>query len=242
LKKELREQIKQDEFASGLDQAMGWLVGHRDEVRIGAGVVVVLLAAAGALAYFQGQRAREADRAFRDALTTFEAPLAAEITPGAERPSGQVFATAEDKYKTAAAAFEGVERRFSSSVTGLRAKYYAALSRAELGQHAEAEKALKEIQSRGAGLEPDLARLALADLYRRNGQVDKAVEAYRALATNPAATVPRDFALLGAAQALDDSKRWAEARAAYRQLVEEFPASVYAAEARARAEYLQSLG
>jgi hypothetical protein len=241
LKKELKEQIKQDELASGLEQAASWLVAHRDEVRIGAGVVVVLLAAAGAFAYFQGQRAREADRAFRDALTTFEAPVAAEIAPGAERPSGQIFATSEDKYKTAAAAFEGVERRFGSSVTGLRAKYYAALSRIELGQHSEAEKALKEIQARGAGLEPDLARLALASLYRRSGQVDKAVEAYRALATNPSASVPRDFALLGAAQSLEDAKRWAEARAAYRQLVEEFPASVYAAEARSRAEYLQSL-
>jgi hypothetical protein len=152
-----------------------------------------------------------------------------------------VFATAEDKYKTAAAAFEGVERRFGSSVTGLRAKYYAALSRAELGQQAEAEKALKEIQARGAGLEPDLARLALANLYRRGGQVDKAVEAYRALATNPAASVPRDFALVSAAQSLEDAKRWAEARAAYLQLVEEFPASVYASEARTRAEYLKSL-
>ena len=114
MKKELKEQIKQDELASGLEQAASWLVAHRDEVRIGAGVVVVLLAAAGAFAYFQGQRAREADRAFRDALTTFEAPVAAEIAPGAERPSGQLFATSEDKYKTAAAAFEGVERRFGS--------------------------------------------------------------------------------------------------------------------------------
>jgi hypothetical protein len=242
LKKELREQMKQDDLASGLEQAASWFVTHRDELRIGAGVVVVLLAAAGAFGYFQGQRAREADRAFRDALTTFEAPVAAELAPGAERPSGQVFATSEDKYKTAAAAFEGVERRFASSATGLRAKYYAALARIELGQSAEAEKALKEIQARGAGLEPDLARLALASLYRRGGQVDKAVETYRALATNPAASVPRDFALLGVAQSLEDAKRWAEARAAYRQLVEEFPASVYAAEARSRAEYLQSLG
>ena len=241
MKKELRDQIKQDELTSGLEQAASWLTAHRDEVRIGAGVVAVLLAAAGALAYFQGQRAREADRAFRDALTTFEAPVAAELASGAERPSGQVFATAEDKYKTAAAAFEGVERRFGSSVTGLRAKYYAALSRAELGQQAEAEKALKEIQARGAGLEPDLARLALANLYRRGGQVDKAVEAYRALATNPAASVPRDFALVSAAQSLEDAKRWAEARAAYLQLVEEFPASVYASEARTRAEHLKSL-
>jgi hypothetical protein len=242
LKKELKEQIKQDELASGLERAMAWLAAHRDEVRIGAGVLVVLLAAGGAFAYFQGQRAREADRALQDALAMFEAPVAAEAPLGADKPGGQVFATAEDKYKTAAAAFEGVDRRFGSSSVGLRARYYAALSRIELGQYDEAEKALKELQGRGSGLEPELARVALAGLYRRSGKVDQAVEAYRGLATNPAANVPRDFALLSAAQALEDAKRWAEARAAYRQLVEDFPASVYATEARQRAEFLQTLG
>jgi outer membrane protein assembly factor BamD (BamD/ComL family) len=171
----------------------------------------------------------------------FEAPVASEAPLGADKPGGQVFATAEDKYKTAAAAFEGVDRRFGSSSVGLRARYYAALSRIELGQYDEAEKALKEIAG-GTGLEPELARVALAGLYRRSGKVDQAVEAYRGLATNPAANVPRDFALLSAAQALEDAKRWTEARAAYRQLVEDFPASVYATEARQRAEYLQTLG
>jgi hypothetical protein len=241
LKKELRDEIKQDEFASSLEKALEWITAHKDEVRIGSGVALVLVAAAGAVAYFQAQRAREADRAFRDALTAYEAPVATEIAPGAQRPEGQVFATAEEKYKTAAAAFEGVERRFASSKAGLRAKYYAALSRIELGQYAEAEKALREVQSQGSGLESELARFALADILRRSGQVDKAVEAYRGLATNPAATMPRDFALLCAARTLADAKRWAEARAAYRQVFEEFPASVYASEARARAEYLQSL-
>ena len=240
MKKELKEQIKQDEFASGLEQGISWIGAHRDEVRIGAGVVAVLLAAGGAFAYFQGQRSREADRQMRDALTTFEAPVAAELSVGADRPSGQIFATAEDKYKTAAAAFEGLERRYGSSATGLRAKYYAALSRVELGQFAEAEKALKDVQARGGGLEPELARVALANLYRRSGQVEKAVEAYRGLATNPSANVPRDFALLSAAQTLEDAKRWAEARTTYRQLLEQFPASVYAPEARARADYLQT--
>ena len=242
MKKELREQIKQDEFTSGIEQAMAWIGSHRDEVRIGAGVLVVLLAAGGAFAYFRGQRAREADRALQDALAMYSAPAASELAAGADRPGGQVFATAEDKFKSAAAAFEGVERRFGSSGVGLRAKYYAALSRIELGQYDEAEKALKEIQARGSGLEPELARVALAGLYRRSGKVDQAVEAYRGLATNPSADVPRDFALLSAAQTLEDAKRWAEARAAYRQLVEEFPASVYAADARTRAEFLQTLG
>lgn len=238
MKKELREQIKQDEFASGLEQVAAWTAKHRDELRIGLGVAVVLLAAVGAVAYFQAQRAREADRAFRDALTTFEAPVAAELAPGAEPPGGQVFATAEDKFKTAAAAFEGVERRYGSSKVGLRAKYYAALSRAQLGQHAEAEKALDEIAKQASGLESELARLALADIQRRSGQVDKAVEAYRGLANKSSADLPRDYALMSAAETLESAKRFKEARETYSRLLEEFPASIFASEARTRVEYL----
>jgi len=238
LRKELKDQIKQDELTTGLEQAAAWAVRHRDELRIGGLVFLVLAGAALAITHVREQRLREGDRALRDALTTFEAPVASELPPGAERPAGQVFPSAEEKYKTAAAAFEGVARRYPSSIAGVRATYFGALSRLELGQYAEAEKALKELQERGAGLEPDLARLALADCYRRSGQVDKAVEAFRSFASNPSASLPRDQALMSAAQTLEDARRFAEARAAYRQLTEEFPASVFAAQARARAEYL----
>jgi tetratricopeptide (TPR) repeat protein len=238
LKKELKEQMKQDELQSGLEQALAWAVSHRDELRIGGLVVLVLAGAVLAITHVRDQRLREADRALRDALTTFEAPVASELAPGAERPSGQVFATSEEKYKTAAAAFEGVARRYGSVAAGVRASYFGALSRMELGQYAEAEKTLKEIQSRGAGLEPDLARLGLAEVYRRSGQVDKAVDAYRSFASNPQASLPRDQALMDAAETLEDARRFAEARAAYKQLAEEFPASLFAAQARQRADYL----
>ncbi|HZO10464.1 MAG TPA: tetratricopeptide repeat protein [Myxococcota bacterium] len=238
MRKELKDQIKQDDLATGLEQAAAWAARHRDELRIGGLVFLVLAGAALAITHVREQRLREGDRALRDALTTFEAPVASELPPGAERPAGQVFPSAEEKYKTAAAAFEGVARRYPSSIAGVRATYFGALSRLELGQYPEAEKALKELQERGAGLEPDLARLALADCYRRSGQVDKAVEAFRSFASNPSASLPRDQALMSAAQTLEDARRFAEARAAYRQLTEEFPASVFAAQARARAEYL----
>lgn len=238
MRKELKDQIKQDELTSGLEQAAAWAARHRDELRIGGLVFLVLAGAALAITHVREQRLREGERALRDALTTFESPLASELPPGAERPAGQVFLSAEEKYKTAAAAFEGVARRYPTSTAGVRASYFGALSRLELGQFAEAEKALKELQERGAGLEPDLARLALADCYRRSGQVDKAVEAFRSFASNPSASLPRDQALMSAAQTLEDARRFAEARAAYRQLTEEFPASVFAAQARARADYL----
>jgi len=238
VKKELKEDIRHDEFAGGLEQAWVWAARHRDELRIGLLVLVVLAAAGLAIAHFREQRLRDADRGLREALTTYEAPLASELPPGSERPEGQVFASAEEKYKTAAAAFEGVARRYASSTAGLRAKYFGALSRMQLGQHEEAEKALAEIQARGAGLEPDLARLALAALYRKTGQVDKAVDAYRSFASNPQANMPRDYALLAAARTLEDAERFAEARTTYQQLTTEFPASAFAAEARSRAEFL----
>jgi hypothetical protein len=239
LKKELKEQIKQDEFASGLERAFDWAQRHAEALRIGGGVALVVLAALGGLAYFQAQRAREADRAFRDALASFEASVGAaesSATPGATA----AFPSREEKYKTAAAALEGVERRYGSAAVGGRAKYFAALSRLELKQYAEAERVLREVSSRGAGLEPELARFALADLARRKGETDKAVEAYRGLATNPSAGLPRDYALFCAAATLDDARRYGEARAAYRRLIEEFPASVFVGQARSRAEYLAS--
>jgi tetratricopeptide (TPR) repeat protein len=241
LKRELRREIKQDEFTSWLETLIAWADGHRDELRIGVGVAAVLLAAFGALAYFQSHRAREAGRAYEDALAAFHAPVASELPAGEDRPTGQVFATAEDKYKTAAAAFEGVARRYGSMDLGVRAGYYAALSRIQLGQYAEAEKALRELQGAGGdGLIPELSRLALAGLYRRSGETDRAVEAYRGVITSPQADLPRDAALNSLAGTLEDAGRFVEARAVYRELVQEFPASVYTARARARADYLQS--
>src|SRR2546427_13097017 len=80
----------------------------------------------------------------------------------------------------------------------------------------------------GARLEPALARLALADLHRRQGQVDKAVEEYRALAGDAGLPLPRDFALMSLAGTLEDAKRLAEAGAAYKRTNEEVPARGHA--------------
>jgi tetratricopeptide (TPR) repeat protein len=244
LKREHRKEIKQDEFATWLEETYGWVTSHRDELRIGVGLGVVLLAAFGALGYFRGQRAHEAQRAFQDAMAAFEAPVATEQAPGADRPSGQVFATAEDKYKTAAAAFEGVARRYGALDLALRAKYYGALCRLRLGQYAEAERALKDLLERDGQphLMSDLTRMALAELYRRSGQTDKAVETYRRVISDPDTTLPRDYALRCLAEALDDARRFGEARAAYQELLREYPGSVYAAEARTRADYLETAG
>ncbi len=239
--RELKRQIKEDEFVSTLETVARWANARRDELRIAGGVVLVLGAAAGAFSYFQGQRAREADGALQEALEVWRAPVEAELPSSADKPTGQVFATAEEKYKSAAAAFEGVDRRYPSRPEAESARYYAALCRERLKQYDESEKGLKALAEKkdARRLEPTVARIALADLYRRRGQVDKAVDAYRAVVADSSFPFPRDYALMSLAATLEEANRLAEARASYKRLTEEFPASVYVPEARRRVERLQ---
>jgi tetratricopeptide (TPR) repeat protein len=239
LKRELKRQIKQDEFVSGLEHAVSWTKAHASEVRLGAAIAAVVIALAGGFIYLQRSRERAAEEAFASALEIFEAPVAGEAAAGEPKPTGVTFATAEEKYKKAAAAFDGVERAYPSLTAGIRARYYGALARIEVGDKT-AEEMLSGIAALDASksLEPALARLALADLHRRTGALDKAVESYRKLIDDASFPLPRDYALMRLASTLEEARRTDEARSAYRRLTDEFPDSVYAPDARRKAEYL----
>jgi TolA-binding protein len=241
LDKELKKQIQEDEFKSALEHAASWAKTHGAEVKVTALVAVVLAAVLGAAGYFRSAQKAEAEQAFAQALETFATPVA--TTNPAPTTEGKIFASAQEKYTQALTAFDGLARKFASRPEGQRARYFAALCRIELGRSAEAEKALVELGAdrRAGALEPALARLALAELYRRGGQTDKAVEGFRQIAQDPGSAVPRDGALMSLASTLEDAKKLAEAQASYRRLYEEFPQSAYAAEARRRAERLATV-
>jgi tetratricopeptide (TPR) repeat protein len=241
MKRELKRQIKQDELVSGFQHASRWTVAHGSEVKVTAAVVAVVALGAFAFMSYQGYRRGQADRAFSAALDTFHAPVATELPEGFEPPPGPVFATAAEKYRKSATELDEVARKFGSLDVGRRARYYAALSRMELGDYDTVEKSLGEISAKrdGDALESSLARLALADLHRRRGQLDKAVDDYRRLIDDSSFVLPRDHALRELASTLEAAKRPAEAATTYRRLFEEFPGSVYAAEARRRADYLK---
>jgi tetratricopeptide (TPR) repeat protein len=237
LNKELKQQIKQDELVSSLQHGWKWLQANRELARTVGLVVVGAAFIVGGVTWFQGHRTQASNAALDEALAVYARPLAAEA---AGTPNLATFPTAKDKYTAAAAAFDGVERRYPTLSAGVRARYYGALCRIELGDYDTARKTLQSIADRGAAgsLEPTLARLALADVDRRTGSYDKAIAAYKQLAGDPASPLPRESTLMSLASTLEDAKRSGEAAASYREIVEQFPGSVYAAEARRRAAYL----
>lgn len=244
MKRGHRKQIKRDELITGFEKSMVWVKAHERETRATLIAVVAVGVLALGVTTFQGRRNASAEKAFAAALDTFHAPVAAEVAPGAEKPAVVEFATPAEKYQKAAAAFDGVERRFGSMPAGRRARFYGALCRIEMGDYAEAEKALDRLvaETERSSLESALARVALADLYRRRGETDKAVAAYRQLVDDASLAIPRDHVLMSLASTLEDARRTKEARASYTRLTEEFPSSVFVAEARRRAENLQTAG
>ena len=241
MKKELKQQIKQDELRTGLEHAAHWVSAHRDEARVTVIALAVLGLAAVGFGSYRSHRQASAERAFDEALTIFHAPVAG--APDATQAGGAVYATAAEKNQKAAAAFADVAKRYGSSATGRRARYYAALASLELGKTAEAEAELKDLASAGEDpLVRGLARLALADIQRSNGRWDQAIEGYRKIVDDTGSAVPRDHALMRLASTFEDAQRAPEALQAYLRLIEEFPSSVYATDAKRRREYLGGRG
>ena len=244
MKKELKKQIKSDEFVSVLQRVVSFASQRTSELKI-LGVVLALLVAGGlGLDSWLEARRHEASRAFGEAVELFHAPIINELPEGAELPPGPSFGSRDDKYRKAQAAFDGFGRRHARSDQATSAAYYGGLCRIELGQLDEAEELMRDLASRKQpeALEPALALLALGRVHRLKGETDEAIETYRRLLDDEQAALPRDEALMGMAAAFEEGNRLAEARAAYEQLTERFPGSVYATDARTRAAYLELSG
>ncbi len=243
MKRELKKQIKEDEVISGVEHFGAWVLANRQSVLIGVVAALLILASAWGLSAWRTNQTREAEQAFGAALEIFAAPVRGELPPGAQPTTLQIFETAAEKYKKATAAFDGVERRFGSNPVALRARYFSALCRIESEDGAAGQKILEELAARpGGGLESALARLALAERLKKQGQHDKAAEAFNKLATDATFPLPRDYALLQLGEVYEAARKFGDARAAYKRLSDEFPQGGYATEARRRADRLEFAG
>ncbi|HEU5319492.1 MAG TPA: tetratricopeptide repeat protein [Methylomirabilota bacterium] len=242
MKRELKRQIKQDEFVSWLDHTIVWLRAHEREAKATAGIVLAVALGWLGLSTWTSSRARAAEEELTAALRTFHAPVAGQ--PGAEPGArGKVFGTEAERYRQAAQELAEVHRKYGSQPAGRRARYYEGLSRLELGQYDEAQKALGEVAAvrDGKELTPALARLELAELELRRGKVEEALKLYRQMVDDTSFTLPRDHVLMVLSTTLEQARRTGEARDAYRRLADEFPDSVYASEARRKVDYLKPL-
>jgi len=188
---------------------MSWVSGHRSGVlRWVITTAIVLAAVVGALVFWS-VKSSAADRALGAALDVYTAPLA---TPGAP-PEKNVFNTAADRAREANRQFAAIANDFSWLPQGSKARYFAGVTFQELGQTASAESELKAAAGSWNRNLSNLAKIALAGLYRQTGREAQAIDLYNQVAARPSTTVPAAVAQLALADLYSATGKQDQARA-----------------------------
>jgi len=233
-----RHKLKQDDFARSVAMARdAFSTRSRDITRAVIAALVVVAVIAGYTMWRQSRNAK-ANAALAHGLAVFEAPVVPVQAPqpGSPLPVQQAgtFQTEHAKYEAALPKLMEAADAHPNTEAGIAARYYAASALAALGRFGEAEQRFQEVADKAGSrsIYSRTGRLGLADAKAAQGKYDDAITIYRELSTDTNSGMPVDGVLMILGRTYLQAGRTEEAVRAFTRVVDEFPQSVYAADAR----------
>lgn len=228
-----RQHLKRNEFAIRVARITEILATYRDRVILGAVIVAVLVVAGAAYSWWRGNTAEKAGAMLGVAMTIYEAPIVpAPTVPGATQQVG-TYPSQVARDEAALTAFQQIIDAYPSTTAGIAARYHHAASLMALGRFADAERGFQAASdAAGSTVFGPMAKMGLAEVFVASGQFDKGVQIFEALAADRDGMLPVDGVLMQLARAYEKAGKAAEARTAYKRVVDEFPDSLYVPQAR----------
>lgn len=210
-----RHALKKDKFAQAAASSASWIGEHRTAaMRWSIVIGVVLVAVVGGLILWN-IRSSAANTALGAALDVYTTPLA---VPGGP-PDAGAYTTDAARAEEANREFVAIAHDYSWLPEGTEAHYFAGVTYEDLGQNANAETELKAAAGSWDRNVANLAKLALAGLYRRTSRDNDAIALYNQITAKPSATASAsvaqlDLADLYAAEGKQDLARalWAKVK------------------------------
>ena len=224
MRSQTRRQLKQDRFSATATEAVSWTVEHRDSLIL-AGVIAAVVVAIGlGIWWYMQSREASANESLAKAIATYNAP----VGPAAQAPPGAtIFATAQERAKSARDQFRTVAAKYGSTTSGKIARYFVGLTDIDLNDNQAAEQDLKQAAASGNADVASLAKMALASLYRTEGKDQQAIQLYKEVADKPTNATPKEVAELQMAETYE-AKDPQNARIVYEQIQKEAPNSAAA--------------
>jgi tetratricopeptide (TPR) repeat protein len=221
-----RHQLKQDSFATSTADTISWAVEHRSKVTAAAIAVVVILAILIGGWAFIGYRDTQAKADLSLALQKYSAP----IRPAGTPPTGDVlsYGSTQERNQASNVEFTRIASKYPFTQSSQVARYFAGVTFRDLGNTAEAEKALQEASSSRYKEIASLAKMALANVYHDTNRNMQAIDLYKQLIDHPTISVGKTTAQLALASLYEAMARPDDARHLYEQMMKESPASVVA--------------
>jgi TolA-binding protein len=233
-----RRKLKENDFVESVARAREVIAERRSQVTVTAVALAVVIAVVGGFFGWRASRNSKATDLLATALTVTEAPVVTPPppAPGSPPPVQQpgTFRTAHDRSEAALPRLLDVANKYPTTDAGLTARYRAAGVLADLGRYAEAEQRYQEVVNMAcsSSIYGRTARLGLGNTQLAQGKNDAAVTTLKELSTDTNSQLPLDGVLMQLGHACMQAGKKDEATRAFTRVIDEFPQSLYASEAK----------
>ena len=237
MKRSERHKLKENPFATWVGEMSETALDYSRELTWAAVAIVAIVALVVGYNYWRAQAASKADTELAAALAVADAavvPPPAPGTPGASQtPQPGTYPTEEAKLEAALPQFLDIAQRYPKTRAAATALYHAGATLAQLGRYDDAMARYQQVIDEGPGtVYAEMAQLGLASIDVAKGKAADAVQIYEKLIAAPDTQLPLDGVLVQMARAYQKLGKTDDATRAYRRVLDEFPQSLYAADAR----------
>jgi TolA-binding protein len=241
MKSQERHKLKENEFARTVVHAREVMASRQKDIGWAVAVVVLLLAIVGGYTWYRQSTASRGTELLAAALAVYEAPVVppAAPAPGSPAPVQQpgTYLTEQAKLEAALPKFIEAADKYPSTQAGIAARYHAAAILSSLGRYGEAEQRYQEVVSKGgSGLYSRTGRLGLAEAQVAQKKYDSAINIYTEMSRDTTSQLPVDGVLMQLGRACALAGRKEDAARAFTRVTEEFPQSMYFADAKRELE------
>ena len=231
-----RHRLKENELVSSVTRAKETLEVYQKPL-IGAIVAaVVLFGVIGGVLAWRNSTDKASRALLGEALAIERAPVAP--APAADqttppKPQPGAYPNLQAKQQAALQKYLAAADAYPTTQAGLAARYHAAATLVMLGKPSEAIAQYNQVVEKGGGsLYGEMAKLGVADAQVAAGQFDQAITGYQAIVGNKESQIPTDGVLMQLARAYAAAGKSADAKQAFKRVMDEFPQSPYAAAAK----------
>ena len=215
-----RKELKQDKIHDAIEHGAEAFYLHKQFT-----LIVLVVALAGAIGYgswtvYHDRQTAAASVMLDTAMKAYNGRIGG--TPDPLDPNDVSFSDEAARSNDALNKFNAVASKYSNTIPGKQALYYAALCMEDLDRRNQALENLKKLASGGDKELANMAQYQIGVIYARTGKPDDAAKTFRELAEKRSVFVPRPLALLELANVLRQTNP-KEAANVYQQIKKEFP-------------------
>lgn len=227
-----RRDMKRDELSDAMERGVEYAGAHAKTIVFAIGALLAVLALFGIVSMYRASRAEKANEALAKAIEIYQAP----IDPTAAKPDDPENPTFPDTTARQARAktlFQELRDGYGSTDAGSVAGVYLAQIALAENQPDQARTLWNGfIEEHGDHLLAGQARVNLLQLDRSQGKGKEVAETLTAMLDDAEPALPQDIILHELAITHEQLGNTADAVDSYQRIIDEFPQSPFAGDAR----------